>query len=30
MTASKNGKIAGIAVHKPKVATSKVMVEIRT
>ena len=28
--ASKNGKIAGIVVHKPKVITSKVTVEIRT
>jgi len=30
MSASKNDKIAGIIVHKPKVTTSKVMVEIRT
>jgi len=30
MSASKNDKIAGIAVYSPKVTTSKVMVEIRT
>jgi len=29
MSASKNGKIAGIVVYKPKVTTSKVTVEIR-
>jgi len=30
MSNSKNGKIARIVVYKPKVTTSKVMVEIRT
>ena len=30
MSASKNGQIAEIVVYKPKVATSKVTVEIRT
>jgi hypothetical protein len=30
VSASKSGKIAGIVVYKPKVTTSKVMVEIRT
>ena len=30
MSASKNGKIAGIIVYKPKVTTLKVTVEIRT
>jgi hypothetical protein len=30
MSASKNGKIAGIFVYKPKVTTSKVTVGIRT
>ena len=30
MSASKNDKIAGIVVYKPKVFTSKVTVEIRT
>jgi hypothetical protein len=29
MIASKDGKIAGIVVYKPKVTTSKVTVEIR-
>ena len=28
MSASKNGKIAGIVVYQPKVSTSKVTVEI--
>jgi len=28
MSASKNGKIAGIIVYKPKVTTSKLTVEI--
>ena len=28
MSASKNGKITGIIVYKPKVTTSKVMVEL--
>ena len=30
MNASKNGKITGIIVYKPKVTTSKMTVEIRT
>jgi len=30
MSASKNGKIAGIVVYKPKVTTSKVTVEVIT
>ena len=30
MSASKSGKIAGIAVYKPKVTISNVMMEIRT
>jgi len=30
MSPSKNGKIAGIIVYKPKATTSKVTVEIRT